>query len=148
MMNEARAVPILRNYVALQERLCGALFHEYPVADRVLLTDLPRRGLLRVDSDEWEFVRHGAGVRFFCRLSKETVDVHVEPVACPGGVDAWRLILYLESRGIRTVECNGERFNATSEPSLEEMLKVLCREGLLVVSDPRRHVYSLHSSSR
>lgn len=139
----AQAETVLRDYVALQERLCKALFDRFPVKDTALLTDLPRRGLLPLGDTLWEFNRHGTGICFSCVSASEIVDAHAEPVAHPRGIDAWRLIHYLESRGIEALTHGGAEFDATREKSVEEMLRQLFGEDLLTVSDFDRRIYSL-----
>jgi hypothetical protein len=147
-MNAVQTESMLRDYAALQERLCEALFDRYPVDDATLLTDLPKRGSLPLGDELWEFERHGTGVCFTRVPTNEIVDVHADPVAHPGGIDAWRLVQYLESKGIETVNYGATKFDATKEKSLDEMLQRLCSGGVLVVADPKRRIYSVHRSQR
>lgn len=143
MQRSMEAKQMLREYAAVQERLCGALFDQYPIDDAGLLTDLPKHGTLPVEDDLWEFQRHGTGVCFSRVSSEEVVDAHAEPVAYPAGIDAWRLVQNLESKGIEVLKHGPAEFDATKEKSLEEMLQCLCSEGVLVVADQKRRIYSL-----
>jgi hypothetical protein len=142
-MKTMPAKQLLREYANLQERLCGALFEQYPVDDIHLLTDLPKRGQLPLGDELWEFERHGSGVRFTHVLTKAIVDAHTSPVAYPAGVDAWRLIEHLESKGIETLTHGSTEFAVTSKRPLERMIEQLSREGLLEVADAKRRIYSL-----
>jgi hypothetical protein len=143
-MKAISADPMLRDYVSLQKRLCEALFGRYPIEDVMLLTDLPKWGSLHVGDELWEFKRHGTGVCFIRVPTNEVVDAHTGPVAHPDWVDAWRLVQYLESKGIETVNYGAKNFDATKEESLDEMLQRLCNDGVLVVADPKRRIYSVH----
>lgn len=142
-MKTLPAKQLLREYAILQERLCDALFEQYPVDDVNLLTDLPKRGQLPLGDELWEFERHGSGVCFTHVSTKAIADAHTSPVACPAGIDAWRLIQYLESKGIKKLTHGSTEFAVTSEKLLERMLEQLSREGLLDVADPKRRMYSL-----
>lgn len=143
MRHSLEARPMLCEYAWLQERLCGALFDKYPIDDVNLLTDLPKHGTLQVGNGLWEFQRHGTGVCFTHVPGNEIVDVHAKPVAYPAGIDAWRLIQNLRSKGIETLRDGEAEFDATNEKSLEEMLQQFCREGLLDVSDQNCGLYVL-----
>jgi len=140
---ETTAIQLLHEYGALQERLCDALFDRYPIEDVNLLLDLPKRGILSVGDDLWEFQRHGVGVCFTNIPAKEIVDAHVAPATQPGGIDSWRLVQYLESRGIGTLHHETMQYDATSTESLDAMLEQLCRMGLLIVANQKRRIYSL-----
>lgn len=144
-MKKMPAIQLLREYAALQERLCDALFDQYPVDDANLLTDLPAQGTLPVGDDFWEFQRHGSGVCFTQPSTGQTVDAHADPVAQTKGIDAWRLVQYLESKGIEELVEDGVDFDATSERSLQEMLEKLHRKGSLVLANQQRRIYSIPS---
>lgn len=65
----------------------------------MILTAAPSEGNFTVTSGKWTFRRHGLGVCFTHRLSNQCVDIH-DKFDEPELFDAWRLELFLESRGI------------------------------------------------
>lgn len=145
-----KAIPakqLLHEYAALQERLCEALFEQYPVDDANLLTDLPQQGQLPLDDALWEFLRHGSGVCFTHVSTHEVVDVPTYPVACPRGIDGWRLCQHLESRNIEILNHGPTEFDARNEKALERMLHQLSHEGVLDVIDLKRRIYSLRPTA-
>ncbi|MBS1910959.1 MAG: hypothetical protein JST22_03140 [Bacteroidetes bacterium] len=137
------SMQLLHEYAALQERLCDALFDRYPIEDTNLLLDLPKQGIMAVGDDVWEFQRHGLGVCFTNPSTNEVVDAHVDLADHRGGIDAWRLIQYTESKGIEALTHEGTEFDATQLSSLETMLEQLSHMGVLVVAKQKPRLYSL-----
>lgn len=90
-------------FVELQCQLTLAFVGLYPdVKDLRWLLDFPKSGVVVVDSDQWQFVRHGAGLRFV-RLTCEphmVVDIH-KYFGKPKIFDDWRLLQFFESCGKR-----------------------------------------------
>ncbi|GEM_PF-1205942 len=91
----------LKNLVRLQISLVGVLKNQYPeVSDWELLLELPKRGTLNCNEEEWEFRRHGRGVCFQQRHGKRMViDVH-RGLNHPEDFDTWRLLQYFEALGL------------------------------------------------
>jgi hypothetical protein len=90
----------LDTFVKLQTRLVGALKIQYPeVSDWEWLLDLPKRGILICNDEEWEFRQHGRGVCFQQRNGRGIViDVH-RGLNHPDTFDTWRLLQYFEALG-------------------------------------------------
>lgn len=138
-----QAVDQIREYAAIQRRLCGALFATFAVRDMHFLTDLPKHGVLRVGDELWEFRRHGTGVSFTQAGSKIVVDAHAGMVAYAGGVDACRLVQYFESLGVKTLVHGHARFCTAEENSVNNLLRVLCDDGVLVTPVSSDKIYCL-----
>ena len=134
---------LLRDYADLQARLCAALFARHPVEDVTKLSDLPRHGALVFDDDDWEFSQLGIGVCFTSVSTGAVVHARAWVFAYPAGFDAWRLAQYFESRGIAQISHGGRKFCATRKGWLGRLLDRLCREGLLMLVDPKCRIYML-----
>ena len=137
------AKQLVTEYAVLQGRLCEELFNQHPVDDANYLTDLPKHGSLPLGNDLWEFKQHGSGVCFSHISSHEIVDAHIKPVSYPEGIDAWRLVLYLESKGVKALNHGRTEFDATNQRAVEQMLEVFCSEGLIQVTDRKHRIYTL-----
>jgi hypothetical protein len=63
--------------------------------DTQWLLDFPKNGYIQINSDVWNFTRHGAGIIFFMNGSNtnEIIDAH-NNIGCPELVNTWRLSKY------------------------------------------------------
>jgi len=119
----------LKEFTLVQEKLCAALFKKYGLPDKYL-TNIPPTGLIKLDSEVWEFKKHGVGV-YFERLSDRlVVDVHRHIGSCPACVDPWRLVQYLESKNIGRLNVGSRVFDAGDEGALDALLEELLRIGM------------------
>jgi hypothetical protein len=87
--------------VRLQEELVRALMNQYPAGkDLDWLLDFPKKGVIRINTDDWEFTRHGCGMRFIRKTTEPhyIVDMH-RVIREPRCIDGWRLLQFLESCG-------------------------------------------------
>jgi hypothetical protein len=101
----------IEHFVGLQKQLFVEFIHAYPEADDFkFLVNFPRSGELTVSGKNWRFVKHGAGVRFIRKAPspKIVVEMH-DNFGTYTYVDAWRLMLYLKSIGIRSDRYDLER---------------------------------------
>ncbi|MCC6996752.1 MAG: hypothetical protein IT370_19220 [Deltaproteobacteria bacterium] len=129
----------LSEYRALQVGLIGVLRAAHPgVRDWDALHELPRRGTVVFAGEEWGFMKHGAGVRFTGAGSGRIVDPDVELERCPGGIDAWRLVDYFESLGIKGVEWDGRCWPVVEDGDVEVLVQALARAGVLVAAGRSR----------
>ena len=132
-MNEViEAEAALQEYVAIQEKLCAALFSKYGAAQDRFITNIPSSGLLKLDDEVWNCKKHGLGVEFKRMSDLVIVDVHEHIVSCPACVDPWRLVQYLETKHIRKLNLGVKVFDAQDKKSLGEMLDELFRVGRAV----------------
>lgn len=117
----------IRRYIELQRMLLTAFSEAFPdVSDWQFLLDAPRSGEVIVDGDTWAFRKHGAGLSFR-RADGLTIDAH-RYLTVPEGIDAWRLLEYIESSDV-------DREEWLSERSLKKELDRLEREGELVSAE-------------
>lgn len=120
------------HFVELQTRLTRSFAESHPDAkDWKWLLDFPKSGELLIDSDQWRFVKHGAGLRFE-RLTHEphwVVDIH----KCfdePKIIDSWRLLQFCESCGDRV-----------DESQISSLLSEMCSEGHLLEQGSGRYLF-------
>lgn len=114
----------IRRYIELQSTLLAAFKEAFPdVTDWEFLLDAPRSGEVIVDGDNWSFRQHGAGLSFR-RADGVTIDAH-RHLSVPEGIDAWRLLEYIESSDV-------DRDDSLSERSLEKELATLEDKGEIV----------------
>lgn len=118
----------LKEFTSIQEKLCAALSHKYGLADKYL-TNIPPSGLLKLDSEVWDFRKHGLGVCFERLSDQLVVDVHRHITSCPACIDPWRLVQYLESKNIRRLSVGSRVFDAEDEGALDALLEELLRVG-------------------
>jgi hypothetical protein len=114
---------LIRKLVVLQGKLLEAFKSAYPKAqDWQWLFHFPSTGEVSVDQEQWKFRKHGAGIAFTSR-SGVVVDLH-DGLPDTSLVDAWRLLLYLES--IKFMKDSDQ-----AQQDLEKQLAELARSGLL-----------------
>jgi hypothetical protein len=111
---------LIDRYVTIQSRLVALLKDELGAErDWKYLTDVPKSGRLILDSETWQFKKHGTGVEF--RSDDDGTVVNAHAFLDEGGdlFDAGRLIEYLFSRRHRTVLVDGTEqfmdFNTMAE---------------------------------
>lgn len=87
-------------FTVFQNTLVKEFMKRHPECkDTRFLLDFPRKGTLKASGKSWNFLRHGAGIRFTMEFPpKLVIDVH-ERFNEPGILDAWRLTSFLESKG-------------------------------------------------
>lgn len=88
----------LRHDLDTQKALLAALGEgsERPLSER--LSELPVHGAVHVQSQTWDYTRHGAGVSFHLRQSERRIDV-ADNVDHSERFDHWRLVIYFGSLG-------------------------------------------------
>lgn len=94
-------VEFVTKFVALQRKLISAYIAINPDAkDFKWLLDFKKKGSVVVDGENWDFAKHGVGLRFVRRSCEPhmIVDVH-NHLNEPRIVDAWRLLQFSESNG-------------------------------------------------
>ena len=96
----------IQYFVKLQVALIAALKETLGPCDWALLLDVPSRGKVNIDGADWEFTRHGTGIRF--ERDGVTVDANRHLEAEPGIFDVGRLVDYFDSVGDRVVLVNGK----------------------------------------
>lgn len=140
-MKSPEAIDVVREYAAKQAALCRALLQQHSIRDTVRLLDLPRHGNVGLDETFWEFQRHGVGVCFSRVPSGEIVDVPTGVADAPDAFDAWRLIEYLESRGIDELRHRGQAYRVTEGQALKLLLRRLAKDGVLTPIDNSHKLY-------
>lgn len=114
----------IRRFIELQSRLMDAFKEAFPdVSEWQFLLDAPRSGEVVIDGDSWSFRKHGAGLSFR-RADGVTINAH-RHLSVPEGIDAWRLLEYLESSDV-------DSDDSLSEHSLREELAWLEGEGEII----------------
>ena len=124
---------IVRQYSKLQASLVRAFLETVQPTDLEFFHDIARSGRIYHDGEEWSWSRHGAGVAFRSERSGVTVDAHVGMAKAPEGVDAWRLVTFLESTGVRQVQHGEMNISAEDERGLSRLLEAMVDEKELQV---------------
>ncbi|MFO0553688.1 MAG: hypothetical protein U0271_35220 [Polyangiaceae bacterium] len=124
----------MREYTRLQAALVEVATRAYPdlvdiVGRNPATKRIPRTGQLELDGEVWSYVWHGRGLRFRDPHGV-VVDCHVA-VEEARGVDAWRLMLYCESRSIVSVEYGSDTARADDNAAMSRLLEESCRRGKL-----------------
>lgn len=135
-------IECLQAYVAAQHILIKTLKNTY-VCHAPLFEDVPKRGLLSVNDELWEFQKHGSGVSFTEVATKKSIDAHTEMISYPEGFDAWRLVQYFESIHVNFVDYKSNLFNVTQERNLANLLECLCQDGLLIPLKSNSKIFRL-----
>lgn len=116
----------VRRFVSLQRELLAQL-SEHVDLSAPYFNDL-KPGRLLCHDETWSYRGHGAGVTF--ERNDEIINVHVVP-QLRDVVDAWRLSVYFEGRGIRIVEHRGALLPVEDEGAVAVVLERLTNEGWL-----------------
>lgn len=115
-------------YAALQRRIVQAFLAHYQPADRDSFSDVPP-GTFVVDGETWRQHRHGLGVSFVHpRLG--LVNAHVGLAAHPGAVDQGRLVDYLQSQGVKTLQLEEVAFQV-SHTAMNALLRRMQEAGTM-----------------
>ena len=117
----------LAEYIRLQVALLTLLGRSVDLERREFFNDLVS-GHVEHDGLAWSYRGHGRGVTF--EHDGKLVNAHVATFA-PETVDAWRLSVYAESRGVRALSHEGTTFEA-DEASIDQQLDHLACTGELV----------------
>lgn len=113
-------------FVQLQKRLLERFRATYPdISDWKFLIDAPKQGSIDLDGEFWLFRKHGGGLSFK-NWDGVTIDVH-RNLSTPNGLDAWRLMHFLESYD--------SDYQASSENEIVALLEELCKSGELALTD-------------
>ena len=115
----------IRSYVETQQRLCDALFKKYGQIEDIILSNIPRSGVILDNNSTWQFRKHGAGVEFINTETKETIDAHKYIRECHMCIDSWRLHTYFNSKGIKYINIESFVFKIDDEDSIRELEKYL-----------------------
>lgn len=116
----------IHRYIELQRTLLAAFKEAFPdVSDWEFLLDAPKSGEVIVDGESWLFRKHGAGLSFR-HADGVTIDAH-RHLSIPEGIDAWRLLKYIESS---EVGCD----SSLTERALAKELANLEGEGQLILA--------------
>ncbi|RKQ69010.1 hypothetical protein DES40_1787 [Litorimonas taeanensis] len=80
---------------SVKEIIC----HQHRLSSVFLVNAKNQRGDLTIDTERWRYIKHGFGVNFIRYSDELSVDMekHIDQ---PDKVSAWRIALYLESKGI------------------------------------------------
>ncbi|ESQ90408.1 DUF6896 domain-containing protein [Asticcacaulis benevestitus] len=87
----------VKNFVALQAKLIAELNRCFASP----LQDAPKRGRFKLSEYTWCFKKHGMGFRFLRLQSPRIIIEAHEYLSNSGVIDAWRMLLYLESLGLK-----------------------------------------------
>lgn len=113
----------MRNFVVIQKKLIESFIHQYPnLKDYQFLLDFPKQGTIKLDDSNWNFSRHGKGIKFYQDTSSKAkiVDVHCN-ITEPELFDLWRLSQY---------------FGLDNDYELTSLLDKMVKDGdLLIISD-------------
>ncbi len=134
---------IIREYCRLQGSLVAAFLAETNPRDERYFLDVGRRGAVSVDGRKWDWHRHGGGVAFVDAATGETVDPHVGMVESPEAFDAWRLVTYLQSKGIAEVSYGSSSAAVADELEVERLIEIATASGVLTPSDDAPPLYTL-----
>jgi len=115
------------SYVALQRALLGELSALIDLKAREYFNDLPPGKIVHTGK-VWTYRGHGRGVTF--ETEGAVVNAHIAPWL-PDLIDAWRLELYFDARGIEVVARCGRSYEV-NEDSIAALLDDLVRAGTLV----------------
>jgi hypothetical protein len=90
-------------FVEYQTQLLGKLRSDFPESkDDKFLLDFPKFGTIEVNGVNWEFKRHGVGIRFD-KCTNGIVDIETK-IDSPSFFNASRLSEYARSTGGRATE--------------------------------------------
>jgi hypothetical protein len=110
-----------------------------------VLLGLPKSGIIVLEEQSWTFRRHGAGVGFKRNRDGIEIEAHVRPFSLSRGIDAWRLLLFLESSGAKRLIADDQAFDVTSLEAVQTMLESLANSGTLEVADDAKRIYLLRT---
>jgi hypothetical protein len=91
----------LRGYSTIQQRLLEEISANYSIEK--YLSSVPKNGEVFVNSAQWIYKKHGAGIRF-TNSDGVVVDAHTICQDALGAFDAWRILLYAESLGLSDLD--------------------------------------------
>ncbi|WP_370865966.1 DUF6896 domain-containing protein [Chondromyces apiculatus] len=123
------AVQVVLEFCQLQRQLVAHFMDLHEPKDRERFSDVARVTVLRLGEQSWRCARHGAGISF--KTAGSTVDAHVGLAIFADAIDGWRLLQFLESRGIASLSFEGESYPADEEEALGRLLASMSNAGIL-----------------
>ena len=143
MSDRVQLLEAIHRFLDLQESLRSAFFEQYPeLRSRVSIVFAPKRGEIG-KGGEWAFQRHGTGMAFRELARGTIVDVpsfEEEPLT----FDAFRLVTFLESIGVATVE-DGDAVIPVTDSTIAEYLRVLLSRNDLIAGPYGTFKLRIHS---
>ncbi|MEM6612873.1 MAG: hypothetical protein AAF652_11595 [Cyanobacteria bacterium P01_C01_bin.72] len=103
----------------------------------------PRSGAISTLREEWQFTRHGEGILFAGKESKQVIDAHREVFNHSSSFDAWRLAQYFESLNCSEVVWKSNSFIADDDDELEQLLELLEQEHIVELTSETYRLYKL-----
>lgn len=140
MSRLANMIAHMRRFIELQSLLLATFRQTFPgVSDWDYLLDAPKTGELQVNGDTWVFRKHGRGIRFE-NQDVIVVDAH-QHISVECGIDAWRILVYIESFGGSLSESLGERaLQEVFDELLDQgTLSMINAKGIYRLSEPVKH---------
>lgn len=123
---------LIAEFAETQSRLCLAVIEEYGLQDDgSVVFSAPKTGSLELNGKRWTFKRHGSGFRFISDDSGHVIDAHRNVVSCPAGIDAWRLLQFLETIDPADFDIAGEAGGLEDESKIDELLSSLAAQGVI-----------------
>ncbi|AXA90414.1 hypothetical protein [Massilia sp. YMA4] len=121
-INLATFLSLLRKFTGTQVALISIYLALASKQD-----DWPRKGTLSLLGAQWDFVRHGAGVRFTNLQTQEEIDAHTSIEDAPQGFDEWRLEIYFSSIEHMIVDVGQDEYDLQSDSSIKPIIEYLLR---------------------
>lgn len=135
------AVRVVVDFCALQRKLVQRFRETVRPTDFERFSGIPRTGHINFEQQTWTYRCHGAGVLF--QGPHAVVDAHIGLKDFPSAIDAWRLLLFLESVGISSLLFEQRSIPADDERALNSLLEQLVAAGVLrnVPLQPPTRIY-------
>lgn len=121
----------LREYSTIQQNLLEVIASRY-VFDK-FLQSVPKSGEIYINFESWTYEKHGAGIRFSNKVTDVIVDAHTIRKEMMGAFDAWRILIYAESLGLRDLD--EKKVNSTLVKLREKGLLTALNEGEFFISE-------------
>lgn len=142
-LSTPQLVDELKIFVTYQEQLLAYVWshHKKQPQKQYELYNIPKSGLFSLKDRDWKWRRHGAGIRFEECESGLVVDPHKHVETHPKIFDAWRVSLFLESKGLLEILVGNEVFSTDDERSVKSALEALRKNGTICESEAGNQHY-------
>ena len=135
---------LIKIYINKQVTVCSHFLQSYK--DKIsgeITFDSPKKGLIEVKGEIWDFQKHGCGYRFISHDTKECLEAHRGMLTDPAGFDAWRLSWYFESINLKFIDSPRGKINTEDEDAIRNTLNEMCDLGILERSKNHNLLYKL-----
>jgi hypothetical protein len=138
---------VIKDFLDLQEPIVLKFQAEYSqIKNWDYMIGCPGKGTLCALGKNWNFCKHGSGVRFKSENEHLVIDVPIWKLDKPRSFDILRLSEYFESIGLVHIDFMSKKVSLIDESSLQIIVDFLLVSKLIFISNDFPRLYSIYEN--